>query len=95
MYAKARFFHLFLFSDVSESQSDLTGVSDNFVTDTLSPGITFRDPETGVLYVQTQLLQVRFLFSCTPDRVFHIFTRFNKAYLLNLYKIKLVDPWVR
>ena len=49
-----------LIPDVSESQSDLTGgVQDNFVADSLSQGITFRDPETGVLYVQTQLLQVR------------------------------------
>ena len=23
------------------------------------------------------------------------FTHFNKAYLVNLYAIKLVDPWVR
>ena len=53
-------FYLY-FSDVSESQSELTGVPENFPTDTLSQGITFRDPETGVLYVQTQLLQVRLL----------------------------------
>ena len=29
-------------------------------------------------------------FSCTPERVFPISTCFNKADLVNLYKIKLV-----
>ena len=31
-----------------------------------SHGITFRDPETGVLYVQMQLLQVRFIIHVLP-----------------------------
>ena len=32
----------------------------------------------------------RSVFSCTPDRVFCIFTRFNKTYLLSLYKINIL-----
>ena len=36
--------------------NSLTFANPDLVT---SQGITFRDPETGALYVQTQLLQVR------------------------------------
>ena len=34
--------------------------------------------------------QLGIMFSCTPDRVFSIFTRFNKAYLLSLYRINFL-----
>jgi hypothetical protein len=48
--------------------SDLTDKSNNYMTNSFntedgmtSRGITFRDPETGVLYLQTQLLQVKYI----------------------------------
>ena len=50
--------HVLCVTDVPDGKAVLPNVSADFVTETLSQGITFRDPETGVLYVQTQLLQV-------------------------------------
>lgn len=50
----------------SSEAATLSGSMDNGTfnsADSLSSrGITFRDPETGVMYIQTQLLQVHFFF---------------------------------
>ena len=41
------------------------------------------------------LLLYTIIFLHTRSEYFTFFTRFNRAYLVNPYKIKLVDPWVR
>ena len=42
------------------------------------------------------VIMIYIVYSSTLDRVNSAFsTRFNKAYLVNLYKMKLVDLWVR
>lgn len=59
-----------------------------------SHGITFRDPETGVLYVQMQLLQVGYSQCC--NRVAINCGKYNAAWLQNTdFKFKTFSWKIR
>ena len=44
----------------------------------------------SILRYPSDPIYLRFLISCTLERVQHFFTSFNKAYIVNLYEIKLL-----
>ena len=53
-------------TDMSAQQQDSMMIDNTSSNQFSSHGITFRDPETGVLYVQMQLLQVYInIFFCS------------------------------
>ena len=76
--------------DESETSNSLVNPNDIMT----SQAITFKDPETGAVYVQTQLLQVRLIMELCTNTVITGGLYYGIMYTLSYYRCALLWNYV-